>query len=1628
MPDVSVVTADNLGADFDVGVVQAGKVNVRRAGPTTYGLIRLNDIIAPSGVFTILATSTMVGSTVDSTSVGATTPSTGAFTSLTGSTVRSGPDVTAIATETMSASKLDAGNTTGVLALYNTGTTVGTGAAVNFATNTNASAQVVLASIAAKSTDTAGTGDLTFTTVASAVFSEKARLTGGGQLLIGSTTARAISGATRQLQIEAAGAAGLALVRNSSDANGPTLSFAKTDGATVGSVTAVALDDSIGQVIWTGADGIGLSGNPSAQIQALVDGAVATNSVPTRLTFWTTTAAATTAVERMRITSAGNVGIGETVPTQKLHVGGGIQQNNNQFLWGKISNGTATRLIGVAATDFVYVGGVDAATIGTLFVVNSLEKMRLNSTGLGIGGIPGSLLDVAATSSGTTVDAIRIKNNGSGGNTRSKIGFYTAGSEYAVIDGGYGSTAPALTFSLPSATAGAFQWTVTSAEIARLDTTGFGLGRTATYSVDVQKDQNAISATRISNASAGSGADARMIVSNGTVEAGYILRGTGHTLANQAVLYVNGANPLTFFVNGLDRARIDSNGNLSVAVSGLSTTVSDKLSVLGSTNFLRGTLTSYIPTQILVKAPVVQITGGANSENDQASLGLVTPGIGFSTNRGSELYFVGSRATPAQLAASTFVPVQASDRLGSIYFGGDNSVTLRQTGAIVQGVAIETWSAATNAARLEFHTTISGATNPSLRGIFDSTGAFVVGSTSPKSTQVIGSAFIPLIQSVGLSGTNPSSGLGVIRYAGTTAAASPAIVLGRSRGTTDGDMAITASGDTLGYLTWNGSDGVVFQEAVRVVGKVDGTPVAGQMPGRLEFYTSPAGAAATPQLRMTLDSAGNLGLGTAPTAAYQMTVQRSDGTLYASSSGALASPAGGSILSVDNQNQTDGNWAGLVLSSKNALGVSNISYIGSVSGLGVSGGVMVFGRRTAAATYAESMRIDTSGRVMIGNTNGTASLTVGDATAGTKQIQVKNLTSTLILGTSGGAFGAFTTGTVSTVFTDDAQPLAVFTNQSQNLLFGTGAQERARIDTSGNLLVGATALVGSERLNAARLSAGAVASTIVLQNTGTTVGTGAGLNFVTNTGTASAPTAIAGISAVATTTTGSGDLTFITAVAGTAAPKMTLYASGQLSIGTLSATASVVLETAGDVSFRSSKTASVNSNSRVFGGAFTGNLATIATLTGTTGANVLALGGGTAGGEPATTIQLNIGTAGTAAVGSTIATVTSTGVAVTGATSSTSFVSPLYTSAAATAMVVDSGTTGTLGFGTGANQKTITIGNVTGTTGLALNSGTGGVIINQVAASVFNVSANAVKTTDQVQITNAGFPTITAGANALAIIYTGGAAAVEAGAMRVDFTPGGTTGGTWNALRFLPTVAAATGVIQNIIKVDAITAGAGTDNVINVLGTGYDTVLTVNGTTVINGTGQVIAAQVTGAVASATASATTTIAEDTTTNASMFLTWVTANTGNLPQKTTSTKLTFNPSTGTLVTTVLSTPGDQTISGTGKMGYSTGSGGAVTQLTSKATGVTLSKTNGAITMNAASLAASTAVSFILTNTTIAVDDCPHVCIKSGGTLGAYSVSVDAVAAGNCTISLRNLTAGALAEAVVLTFVVFKAAVA
>ncbi len=111
--------------------------------------------------------------------------------------------------------------------------------------------------------------------------------------------------------------------------------------------------------------------------------------------------------------------------------------------------------------------------------------------------------------------------------------------------------------------------------------------------------------------------------------------------------------------------------------------------------------------------------------------------------------------------------------------------------------------------------------------------------------------------------------------------------------------------------------------------------------------------------------------------------------------------------------------------------------------------------------------------------------------------------------------------------------------------------------------------------------------------------------------------------------------------------------------------------------------------------------------------------------------------------------------------------------------------------------------------------------------------------------------------------------------------------------------------------------------------------------------------------------------------------------------------------------------------TDELGYAASGQGTVTQATSKSTAVTLDKSAGQITMNAASLNASTNVTFTLNNSTIGAKDVLILNVASG-TAGSYNVWVSGLSAGSASITLRNISGGALAEAVQINFAIIHCA--
>lgn len=120
----------------------------------------------------------------------------------------------------------------------------------------------------------------------------------------------------------------------------------------------------------------------------------------------------------------------------------------------------------------------------------------------------------------------------------------------------------------------------------------------------------------------------------------------------------------------------------------------------------------------------------------------------------------------------------------------------------------------------------------------DDDGNVMVSSST--SVQAYGQSVTPVLQVNGLSSTNQTS-IGISRWSANANAGT--LRMAKSRGTPIGTHGAVVASDTLGSLVWEGDDGTNFIPAARLLASVDGTPGTNDMPGRVEFQTTPDGSA-----------------------------------------------------------------------------------------------------------------------------------------------------------------------------------------------------------------------------------------------------------------------------------------------------------------------------------------------------------------------------------------------------------------------------------------------------------------------------------------------------------------------------------------------------------------------------------------------------------------------------------------------------------------------------------------------------------------------------------------------------------------------------------------------------------------
>jgi hypothetical protein len=135
---------------------------------------------------------------------------------------------------------------------------------------------------------------------------------------------------------------------------------------------------------------------------------------------------------------------------------------------------------------------------------------------------------------------------------------------------------------------------------------------------------------------------------------------------------------------------------------------------------------------------------------------------------------------------------------------------------------------------------VEDSTNPDATPfVVDQNGVVIKGHTSAVSVSTYGgSAITPGVQCVGVNQATSSTGLS--NWANDAFA--PVVGFTKSRGGAVGTRATPSNSDDVGTISWAGDNGTAFSPAAAIQVKIDGTPSATSMPGKLRFSTTPDGS------------------------------------------------------------------------------------------------------------------------------------------------------------------------------------------------------------------------------------------------------------------------------------------------------------------------------------------------------------------------------------------------------------------------------------------------------------------------------------------------------------------------------------------------------------------------------------------------------------------------------------------------------------------------------------------------------------------------------------------------------------------------------------------------------------------
>lgn len=209
-------------------------------------------------------------------------------------------------------------------------------------------------------------------------------------------------------------------------------------------------------------------------------------------------------------------------------------------------------------------------------------------------------------------------------------------------------------------------------------------------------------------------------------------------------------------------------------------------------------------------------------------------------------------AATTPLAGTELVPIVQSGVTSRVSV--DNMTAGRTVAAATVNVDANTASAAVRITQTGAGSALvveDSASPDATPFVVDASGAVIVGNSTTFATRLATTTITPFSQVIGT--TAATSAFLNARFSADVNG--PQSFFAKSRSATRGAQALVSDGDSLGLLSFGGSDGVQITEAARLTAAVDGAPGTNDMPGRLVFSTTADGGV-TPAERMRISSAG----------------------------------------------------------------------------------------------------------------------------------------------------------------------------------------------------------------------------------------------------------------------------------------------------------------------------------------------------------------------------------------------------------------------------------------------------------------------------------------------------------------------------------------------------------------------------------------------------------------------------------------------------------------------------------------------------------------------------------------------------------------------------------------------------